>query len=72
VLAIREGFMKNSPVNSNDMAARIDFSKGVRGLHHIPPGSKVLMPVPALTRPISRFRKSLCLHLFVKVRLRLG
>ena len=22
----------------------IDFSKGVRGLHHIPPGARVLMP----------------------------
>ncbi len=29
----------------NDMPADIDFSKGVRGLHHIPPGAKVLMPV---------------------------
>jgi hypothetical protein len=37
--------MKNSQVDGNDMPARIDFSKGVRGLHHIPPGSKVLMPV---------------------------
>lgn len=29
----------------NDMPADIDFSKGVRGLHHVPPGAKVLMPV---------------------------
>ena len=32
-------------VNDNDMPAEIDFSKGVRGLHHIPPDAKVLMPV---------------------------
>ena len=27
------------------MPAEIDFSKGVRGLHHIPAGAKVLVPV---------------------------
>ena len=27
------------------MPAEIDFSKGVRGLHYIPPGARVLMPV---------------------------
>ena len=37
--------MKNRPVEDNDMPAEINFSKGVRGLHHIPPGAKVLMPV---------------------------
>ena len=26
------------------MPAEIDFSKGVRGLHHIPPGSRRYMP----------------------------
>ena len=36
--------MNNQPSEDNDMAAEIDFSKGVRGLHHIPPGAKVLMP----------------------------
>jgi len=35
--------MKN--VDGSDMPAEIDFSKGVRGLHHIPPGAKVLLPV---------------------------
>ena len=30
---------------SNDTPAEIDFSKGVRGLHHIPDTAKVLMPV---------------------------
>lgn len=32
-------------VDGNDMPGEIDFSKGVRGLHHIAPGAKVLMPV---------------------------
>ena len=36
--------MNNQPSEDNDMPAEIDFSKGVRGLHHIPPGAKVLMP----------------------------
>jgi len=27
------------------MPEEIDFSKGVRGLHHIPSGARVLMPV---------------------------
>jgi len=36
--------MSNQPVENNDMPAEIDFSKGVRGLHHIPPDVRVLMP----------------------------
>ncbi|MBK5292150.1 MAG: hypothetical protein JJE04_10790 [Acidobacteriia bacterium] len=36
--------MNNQLSEANDMPAEIDFSKGVRGLHHIPPGAKVLMP----------------------------
>ena len=36
--------MSNQPIEDNDMPAEIDFSKGVRGLHHIPPDAKVLMP----------------------------
>ena len=28
----------------NDMPPEIDFSKSVRGVHHIPPGAKVLLP----------------------------
>jgi hypothetical protein len=35
----------SKPINDNEMPAEIDFSKRVRGLHHIPPGGKVLMPV---------------------------
>ena len=37
--------MNNQPIENDDMPAEIDFSKGVRGLHHIPPGARVLMPV---------------------------
>ncbi len=37
--------MNNRPIDDNDMPGEIDFSKGVRGLHHIPPSAKVLMPV---------------------------
>jgi len=37
--------MKNRPAEEDDMPAEIDFSKGVRGLHHVPPSAKVLMPV---------------------------
>ena len=36
--------MNNQPSEDNDMPVDIDFSKGVRGLHHVPPGAKVLMP----------------------------
>ncbi len=36
--------MSNQPAENNDMPAEIDFSKGVRGLHHIPSGARVLMP----------------------------
>jgi hypothetical protein len=37
--------MNDEPIDDNDIPAEIDFSKGVRGLHHIPPGAKVLMPL---------------------------
>ena len=37
--------MKNQPLDDNDIPDEIDFSKGIRGLHHIPPSAKVLMPV---------------------------
>ncbi len=36
--------MSNQPIEDNDLPAEIDFSKGVRGLHHIPHGATVLMP----------------------------
>lgn len=31
--------------DDREMPAEIDFSNGVRGLHYISPGAKVLMPV---------------------------
>jgi hypothetical protein len=35
-----------NPVDDdNNIPAEIDFSKGTRGRHHIPPGAMVLMPV---------------------------
>jgi hypothetical protein len=37
--------MNIRPTDDDDMPAEIDFSKGVRGLHHIPTGAKVLMPL---------------------------
>jgi hypothetical protein len=37
--------MKHQPIDDNDLPAEIDFSKGFRGLHHIPSDAKVLMPV---------------------------
>ena len=36
--------MTDDRYQDDDIPAEIDFSKGTRGLHHIPPGSKVLMP----------------------------
>ena len=36
--------MSNPPTENDDMPDEIDFRKGVRGLHHIPPGAKVFLP----------------------------
>ena len=36
--------MNNQNIEDTDIPAEIDFSRGVRGLHHIPPGAKILMP----------------------------
>ena len=38
------GNMSDRPVEDDEMPAEIDFSTGVRGLHHIPPGAKVFLP----------------------------
>ena len=35
--------MSNQPID-DDMPAEIDFGNARRGLHHIPPGSKVFLP----------------------------
>ena len=37
--------MTDERAPDNDMPAEIDFSKGTRGLHHIPPGARVYLPV---------------------------
>ena len=37
--------MTDQPMEDNEMPAEIDFRNGVRGLHHIPPGGRVLLPV---------------------------
>ena len=36
--------MNDQPSEDNKFPAEIDFRKGVRGLHHIPPGAKVFLP----------------------------
>ena len=36
--------MSNQPTENDDMPDEIDFSRGVRGVHHIPPGAKVFLP----------------------------
>ena len=36
--------MNDRPFEDEKMPAEIDFSKGVRGLHYIPPGAKVFLP----------------------------
>ena len=36
--------MNDRPIEDEEMPAEIDFSKGVRGLHHIPSGGKVFLP----------------------------
>jgi hypothetical protein len=36
--------MSNEPIDNEEMPAQIDFSEGVRGLHHVPPDAKVFMP----------------------------
>ena len=33
--------MNNQPIKDDDMPPEIDFSKGVRGLHHVPPDARV-------------------------------
>ncbi len=36
--------MSNQPIDDDAMPGEVDFSKGVRGLHHIPPDAKVFLP----------------------------
>ena len=37
--------MNDLPIDDHEMPTEIDFSKGVRGLHHIPTGAKAFLPV---------------------------
>jgi hypothetical protein len=36
--------MNNQSINDENPPAEVDFSKGVRGLHHIPSDAKVFLP----------------------------
>ena len=36
--------MSDQPIDDNEMPVEIDFSRGVRGLHHVAPDAKVFMP----------------------------
>jgi hypothetical protein len=36
--------MSDQPIDNVGMPDEIDFSNGVRGLHHIPPNAKVFLP----------------------------
>ena len=36
--------MNNQPLEDDGMPVEIDFSEGVRGLHHVPSEASVLMP----------------------------
>jgi hypothetical protein len=36
--------MSKQPRDKSEMPAEVDFSKGIRGLHHIPAAAKALMP----------------------------
>ena len=36
--------MSDQPIEDDSMPTEVDFSKGVRGLHHIPPSAKVFLP----------------------------
>ncbi len=36
--------MSEQSTEDDDLPAEVDFSKGARGLHHIPPNAKVFLP----------------------------
>lgn len=36
--------MKPEPIEDHEMPSEVDFSKGVRDLHHIPPSARVFVP----------------------------
>ena len=41
---IRKHGVSERTINDDQMPEEIDFRKGVRGLHHIPPDAKVFLP----------------------------
>ncbi len=36
--------MSDQSIEDDSMPSEVDFSKGVRGLHHIPPDAKMFLP----------------------------
>ena len=48
--ALSGGLTNNQPIEDSDIPAEIDFSKGVRGFHHIPAGATIWMPPPTKER----------------------
>jgi uncharacterized DUF497 family protein len=36
--------MSDQPIEDDSLPTEVDFSKGVRGLHHIPPNTRVFLP----------------------------
>jgi hypothetical protein len=46
--------MSSRPIQEDDMPGEVDFSKGVRGLHHIPPGAKVFLPA-SIERSVQQY-----------------
>ena len=49
--------MSEEPTNGDEMPAEIDFSEGVRGLHHIPASTKVFLPA-AIERSVWEYFSS--------------
>jgi hypothetical protein len=37
--------MNDKPTESPGIPSEIDFGKGLRGLHHVPAGAKIFLPV---------------------------
>ena len=46
--------MSTEPKHNQEMPAEIDFSKGVRGLHHMPPDAKVFLPA-SIERSVGQY-----------------
>jgi len=46
--------MSQNIINDDQMPGEIDFRKGVRGLHHIPPEARVFLPA-SIERSVWRY-----------------